>query len=71
MGHACVQITLDRYSYLLRDTRPDQAARLSGLVFGPTVANGLLTGGAQTAQETVEQKEKMDGRQSGLSNDDE
>jgi len=34
MGHASVQITLDRYGRLLRDTHPDQAARLSALVFG-------------------------------------
>jgi integrase len=33
MGHASVQITLDRYSHLLRDSHPAQAARLSALVF--------------------------------------
>jgi hypothetical protein len=33
MGHASVQITLDRYSHLLRDSHPAQAARLSSLVF--------------------------------------
>jgi len=34
MGHASVQITLDRYSHLMQDSHPAQAARLSDLVFG-------------------------------------
>jgi hypothetical protein len=33
MGHASVQITLDRYSHLLQDRHPAQAAKLSSLVF--------------------------------------
>jgi len=33
MGHASVQITLDRYSHLLRDSHPAQAAKLDSLVF--------------------------------------
>ncbi len=33
MGHASVQITLDRYSNLMKDSHPAQAARLSSLVF--------------------------------------
>jgi integrase len=34
MGHASVQITLDRYSHLMRDSDPDGAARMESLVFG-------------------------------------
>jgi integrase len=34
MGHASVQITLDRYSHLLKDSDPDGAARMEALVFG-------------------------------------
>ncbi len=50
MGHASVQITLDRYSHLLRDSHPAQAARLSSLVFdqggetGPDSATVLQPG---------------------------
>jgi len=33
MGHAGVEITLNRYSHLLQDSHPAQAARLSDLVF--------------------------------------
>jgi integrase len=33
LGHASVQITLDRYSHLLQDSHPEQAARLSAFVF--------------------------------------
>jgi integrase len=33
MGHASVQITLDRYSHLMQDSHPAQAAKLSALVF--------------------------------------
>ena len=40
MGHAKVQITLDRYSHLLQDSHPAQAAKLSSLVFGDSVSPG-------------------------------
>jgi hypothetical protein len=36
MGHASVQITLDRCSHLMQDAHPAQAAKLSDFVFGAT-----------------------------------
>jgi integrase len=40
MGHASVQITLDRYSHLLQDSHPAQAAKLPGLVFDQGATTG-------------------------------
>ena len=61
MGHASVQITLDRYSHLLKDSHPAQAARLSSLVFeGPTSANVLLMEDARTPQNTVKDGERRE-----------
>ena len=54
MGHASVQITLDRYSHLMKDSHPAQAARLSSPVFGaPTRANVVLKKVPRTPQNTV------------------
>ncbi len=56
MGHASVQITLDRYSHLLQDSHPAQAAKLSALVFDSPRANALLTDRAGTRRNTTEQQ---------------
>jgi integrase len=59
MGHASVQITLDRYSHLLKDSHPAQAARLSRLVFeGAMRANVVLTKDARTPENTVKDGER-------------
>jgi len=58
MGHASVQITLDRYSHLLRDSHPAQAAKLDSLVFDqgvksePDSATVLLPRQPGTARNT-------------------
>ncbi len=52
MGHASVQITLDRYSHLMKDSHPAQAARLSSLVFdagrGPSREAEMTSSGRAT-----------------------
>lgn len=54
MGHASVQITLDRYSHLMKDSHPAQAARLSSLLFdAPIRANVVLKKNPRTPQNTV------------------
>lgn len=58
MGHASVQITLDRYSHLLRDSHPAQAARLSALVFEAPRANVVLKEYPRTPQNTVKDGER-------------
>ena len=56
MGHASVQITLDRYSHLLTDSHPAQAARLSAMVFdGASVT--APAGDRQPARANVALKE--------------
>jgi integrase len=71
LGHASVQITLDRYSHLLRDTHPDQAARLSRLVFEPNGATGSLPGEAQPGQKNGEQEGKRAAAENGLTTHEE
>ncbi len=59
MGHASAQITLDRYSHLMKDSHPAQAARLSSLVFdAPTRANVVLMEDPQAPQKTVKDGER-------------
>jgi integrase len=50
MGHASVQITLDRYSHLLQDSHPAQAARLSDFVFAPPPGSVKPGPAAQTTE---------------------
>jgi len=58
MWHASVQITLDRYSHLMKDSHPAQAARLSSLVFdAPTRANVVLTEHPRAPKKTVKDDE--------------
>ena len=60
MGHASVQITLDRYSHLLQDSHPAQAAKLSSLVFDAPPAAGILQPEqAGTPRKTVEKQVKL------------
>ncbi|HWT78216.1 MAG TPA: site-specific integrase, partial [Candidatus Methylomirabilis sp.] len=58
MGHASVQITLDRYSHLMRDSHPAQAARLSSLVFDAPPATILQPGHPGTPRKTAENEVK-------------
>jgi hypothetical protein len=65
MGHASVQITLDRYSHLLQDSHPAQAARLSGLVFDTpstehqVVATAVAAGAIETKGSLENQMENQ------------
>jgi integrase len=58
MGHASVQITLDRYSHLMKDSHPAQAARLSALVFEAPRAKAVLKEFPPTPQNTVKGPER-------------
>ncbi len=52
MGHASVQITLDRYSHLLQDSHPAQAVKLSALVFESTGSAKVVGEGVTTEKGT-------------------
>jgi len=60
MGHASVQITLDRYSHLLQDSHPAQAAKLSAFVFAspPAVRGEAPAPGANEEPKTNQKNAK-------------
>jgi integrase len=60
MGHASVQITLDRYSHLLRDSHPAQAAKLDSLVFDAAQPQGGCSIGAVAAREQGRSRAKCE-----------
>ena len=70
MGHVSVQITMDRYSHLLQDADPGQAARLSDLVFRQDGANGCYRDKHHQIKRRGEEG-KTDVRQNGLTTDEE
>jgi integrase len=66
MGHASIDITVDRYGHLLEDTNPEQAARLARLVFDTKSAKNLLTEGGKNTVENGETPDKTEHEESAV-----
>ena len=48
LGHASVQITMDRYSHLMDQSYSDESDKLEAALFGPETASGLQAAGVQS-----------------------
>jgi integrase len=53
LGHASVQITLDRYGHLMDQSYGDETDKLEAALFGAETASGLQASGLETVPQAA------------------